>query len=175
MSCGRSSIFAGSCVNEVEAGAAVERTFWRMATHLWHDLSTTGVPLRTAQAAMRHSDPKLMRHSDYRTTLRHYTVLGLHDTAAAVARLPGVGLANVAALEATGTTDKAASTPQLFCQLLGRETARRGAAGRDERTRTRAREGHAKPQQTAAFSHDIAVESDVERKRLELSTPSLQS
>ena len=31
-----------------------------------------------------------MRHSDYRTTLKHYTVLGLTDTARAIQSLPGV-------------------------------------------------------------------------------------
>ncbi len=30
----------------------------------------------------------MMRHSDYRTTLKHYTVLGLTDTAAAISTLP---------------------------------------------------------------------------------------
>ena len=34
---------------------------------------------------------KIMRHGDYRTTLRHYTVLGLADTTQAINQLPMVG------------------------------------------------------------------------------------
>ena len=44
---------------------------------------------------------RLMRHSDYRTTLKHYTVLGLSDTAAAIDQVPRIGAAEVAA--ETGT------------------------------------------------------------------------
>ena len=39
----------------------------------------------TPQVAQR-----ILRHSDYRTTLKHYTMLGLVDTAAAIAKLPFV-------------------------------------------------------------------------------------
>ena len=31
-----------------------------------------------------------MRHSDYRATLKHHTLLGLTDTVSAIRRLPGV-------------------------------------------------------------------------------------
>lgn len=53
------------------------------------------------QIAMR-----IMRHTDYRTTLKHYTVLGITDTAAAIQRLPGLPTGPAAArLAAVGTDD----------------------------------------------------------------------
>ncbi|NNF44293.1 MAG: hypothetical protein HKO59_15675 [Phycisphaerales bacterium] len=48
---------------------------------------------------------RIMRHGDYRITLRHYTVLGLTDTARAVADLPAIGTTDVA-VAATGTCDR---------------------------------------------------------------------
>ncbi len=71
---------------------ALRTTF---ATHL----SRGGVPLRTAQAALRHSDPKL--------TANVYTDPQLLDVAGALDALPrlSIGGEEAAALEATGTTD----------------------------------------------------------------------
>jgi integrase len=61
-------------------------------------LARGGVAPQTAQ--------RLMRHGDYRTTLKHYTDPRLLDTAAALAALPGIGTAPVPEpLRATGTTD----------------------------------------------------------------------
>ena len=45
---------------------------------------------------------RIMRHADYRTTLRHYTVLGLVDTARAVNELPSIGTTGHLA-QGTGT------------------------------------------------------------------------
>ncbi len=59
---------------------ALRHTF---GTHL----SKAGVPLRTAQAAMRHSDPSL--------TANVYTDPKLLDVAGAVASLPDLPLGNV--------------------------------------------------------------------------------
>ncbi len=39
---------------------------------------------------------KIMRHANYQTTLQHYTVLGLTDTAGALAQLPDVALQSAA-------------------------------------------------------------------------------
>jgi integrase len=138
-----------------------------LRTTLGTQLARAGVAPQVAQM--------LMRQSDYRTTLRHYTVLGLHDTAAAMARLPSVGITDAAAQAATGTTDSAPSNPQLFCQLLGRETARNRAAGRDASQSSMRGGGNTKTLQTKAISRDSQPQTEVERKRLELSTPSLQS
>jgi integrase len=69
-----------------------------------HALRTTlGTQLARAGVAPQIAQ-RIMRHGDYRTTLKHYTVLGLADTAAAIERLPTVGEAREAAL-ATGTVD----------------------------------------------------------------------
>lgn len=55
-----------------------------------HALRTTlGTQLARAGVAPQIAQ-RIMRHSDYRTTLKHYTVLGLADTSAAVARLPSI-------------------------------------------------------------------------------------
>ena len=51
-----------------------------LRTTLGTDLALHGVAPQLAQ--------KIMRHSNYQTTLKHYTVLGLTDTATALAVLP---------------------------------------------------------------------------------------
>ena len=53
-----------------------------MRTTLGTNLARAGVFPQIAQ--------KIMRHSDYKTTLKHYTVLGLTDTAKAIGRLPTI-------------------------------------------------------------------------------------
>ncbi len=54
-----------------------------LRTTLGTNLARQGVTPQVAQ--------RIMRHADYRTTLACYTVLGLADTSAAVARLPRIG------------------------------------------------------------------------------------
>jgi integrase len=54
-----------------------------LRTWLGTGLARAGVAPQIAQ--------RILRHRDYRTTLRHYTVLGLADTAAALQRLPAIG------------------------------------------------------------------------------------
>lgn len=125
-----------------------------LRTTLGTQLARAGVVPQVAQ--------RIMRHGDYRTTLKHYTVLGLVDTAAAMDRLPGVAPER-AAIGATGTTDATPDTctngAQLFCQLLGRETARNGAAWRGGSTRDGDRIGNGKPQQSQGFSHESPGET----------------
>jgi integrase len=98
-----------------------------LRTTLGTQLARAGVTPQVAQ--------RIMRHSDYRTTLKHYTVLGLADTAAAMDRLPRIGLQSQA-VAATGTTDDAHGAPlgrpQPFCQQLERQTGRLGASSCDE-------------------------------------------
>ncbi len=48
-----------------------------------------------------------MRHVDYRTPFKHYTVLGLADTAKAMKSVPRIGGDQEAAPKPTGTTDDA--------------------------------------------------------------------
>ena len=53
-----------------------------LRTTLGTNLARAGVAPQIAQ--------KLMRHGDYRTTLKSYTVLGLSDTTRAIEQLPGI-------------------------------------------------------------------------------------
>ena len=93
-----------------------------------HALRTTlGTQLARAGVAPQIAQ-RIMRHGDYRTTLKHYTVLGLSDTSKAVEALPGIG-STVEAERSTGTADE----PPLIPQQLGCKTTRLGANGRDER------------------------------------------
>jgi hypothetical protein len=51
-----------------------------------------------------------MRHSDYRTTLKHYTVLSLADTARAIEQLPLLDLAPRTAADSGNHRDEAGLT-----------------------------------------------------------------
>ena len=66
-----------------------------MRTTLGTNLARAGVAPQIAH--------RIMRHSDYRTTLKHYTVLGLADTAKAISQLPSIQAPQRAV--ATGTDD----------------------------------------------------------------------
>ena len=91
-----------------------------MRTTLGTNLARAGVAPQIAQ--------QIMRHSDYRTTLSHYTVLGIADTAKAIGQLPTIKSTQREA--ATGTLD---SAPPLYPQQLRHETAQMGATTRDGR------------------------------------------
>ena len=140
-----------------------------LRTTLGTQLARVGVTPQVAQ--------RIMRHADYRTTLKHYTVLGLIDTAAAMDRLPGIAPERQEEA-ATGTTDAAPESlpdsPQLFCQQLERGTGQNGAASRGESTRSGARPGNEKPQQLPGFSRVSAVIPSKRAKGLEPSTFSLE-
>ena len=141
-----------------------------LRTTLGTQLARAGVTPQVAQ--------RIMRHSDYRTTLKHYTVLGLTDTAAAMDRLPGIAPERVAHA-ATGTTDTTPEalpdSPQLFCQQLERGTGQSGAGSRGEVTIGRDRPGNTKPQQSPGFLRDSAGFSTKRAARIELATFSLGS
>jgi integrase len=66
-----------------------------MRTTLGTNLARAGITPQIAQ--------RIMRHADYRSTQKHYTVLGLTDTAKAIQQLPTIGPAHRQA--ATGTCD----------------------------------------------------------------------
>ena len=53
-----------------------------MRTTLGTNLARAGVAPQIAQ--------RIMRHADYRTTLKHYTVLGLTDTSKAISQLSSI-------------------------------------------------------------------------------------
>ena len=77
---------------------------------------------------------RIIRHSDNKTTQRHYTVLGLTDTAAAISNVAQMGTDDRKAARATGTEH---ATPDQkhphYVQQLGRETVRSGAPVCDNR------------------------------------------
>ncbi len=103
-----------------------------------------GEAWRAPQTAQR-----LMRHGDYRVTLKHYTDPRLLDTAAALAALPSIDPAPAPErLRATGTTDAAAS---------GQKRRRRWASSLAERAARRFKTG-----QWAAILRDAAMIGQVD-------------
>ncbi len=68
-----------------------------MRTTLGTNLARAGVVPQVAQ--------RIMRHADYRTTLRHYTVLGLVDAADALSRIPNIDSPTEDREGANGTYD----------------------------------------------------------------------
>jgi integrase len=79
--------------------------------------STLGTMLARAGVTPQVAQ-KVMRHSDYRTTIRFYTKLGLSDTAAAVHALPSP----------TGGTAKPKTNPHHQPHHSGDETVLSGAS-----------------------------------------------
>ena len=67
---------------------------------------------------------EIMRRSDYKTTLKHYTVLGLSDTGGEINELPDIG--RTEHIKATGTLSDSADPQQIHQQLV-HETMRNGA------------------------------------------------
>ena len=114
-----------------------------------HALRTTlGTMLARAGVAPQIAQ-RIMRHSDYRTTLAHYTVLGLTDTASAMAKLPTIAANEWEANAATGTNDATASDaratpndphqpPHLKPHQLGCDAVQNGAFERNNSARVSA-------------------------------------
>ena len=83
-----------------------------LRTTLGTQLARQGVAPQLAQ--------KILRHADYRTTLNHYTVLGLADTNAALNQLPSIASGPQRQSEsATGTCDE----PPAISTAIERRTA----------------------------------------------------
>ena len=88
-----------------------------MRTTLGTNLARAGVAPQLAQ--------RIMRHGDYKTTLKHYTVLGVTDTAKAIEALPGIDHPESDATYATGTHgdhDEPQFKRQQYRQQCERET-----------------------------------------------------
>ena len=108
-------------ITEDEEGRVVD--LHAMRTTLGTNLARAGVAPQIAQ--------KIMRHGDYKTTLQHYTVLGLTDTASAIANLPSP--TRDERERATGTCGiDHQPQPQRKPQHQGRDGAQRRASRRDE-------------------------------------------
>ncbi len=107
-----------------------------------HALRTTlGTALARAGVAPQVA-MKIMRHSDYKTTLKHYTVLGSTDMSAAIERVAGISLSKSETVRQTGT-DAVAVVPdvtngcasvctQQYRQQLRRESSRPSATQCDD-------------------------------------------
>ena len=117
-------------VAEDEDGRVVDLHAMRMT--LATNLARAGV---TPQAAQ-----KILRHSDYRTTQKHYEALGLHDAASAMARVPGIQTGRDAAAR-TGTDGVPESGCQSKCQSSVHETPRTDARHCETDEQTRAARG----------------------------------
>lgn len=90
-----------------------------------HSLRTTlGTNLARAGVAPQIAQ-RLMRHSSYSTTLKHYTLLGMVDMARTVDAMPGLNR-TVEIVAATGTDDAAPNAP-------GKSAANSAALGQDKR------------------------------------------
>ena len=136
-----------------------------MRTTLGTQLARAGVAPQIAQ--------RIMRHTDYRQTLKHYTVLGLTDTAAAMDRLPGIARERQAAA-ATGTTDSAQIDYPLYSPLLGRGMGRNDAIRCDEPTASTNRPTNEKHPANLGVSRQTKGISSKRTTRLELATFSME-
>ena len=92
-----------------------------MRTTLGTNLARAGVAPQLAQ--------RIMRHADYRTTHKHYTVLSLTDTAKAIERLPAIKQPSQQTAKANGTTGECLTDDP---QQSGRKVAQSGATRCDE-------------------------------------------
>ena len=100
-----------------------------------HALRTTLGTQLARQGVAPQVAARLMRHSDYRVTMKHYTSLSLVDTAAALKGHPGVAAPAAEAVAATGTDGAPAGDGSSPVQHLVQQSAhgatRRGAEQRD--------------------------------------------
>ncbi len=113
-----------------------------LRTTLGTNLAREGVAPQIAQ--------RIMRHADYKTTLAHYTVLGVTDTAAAVELLPDITRPVAAA---TGTESTEASSARVVPVVAQR--TRNGANQRETAQRESGSIGDVGDSQAATTS-DVA-------------------
>ena len=122
-----------------------------------HALRTTlGTSLARAGVAPQLAQ-RIMRHGDYRTTLKHYTVLGLVDTAKAISAVPAIQDRQTVAQAETGTDGPSGACQagqdarQLQRQQLRRETALNGAKQRGAPSGKSDNGDFRKPRESAAL------------------------
>ena len=110
-------------VAEDEEGRVID--LHALRTTLGTNLARAGVAPQLAQ--------RILRHADYRTTQKHYTVLGLTDTARAIEQLPPISSCESPRAVATGTDGKVhENDPPLKSPQQGHESARVSANRRNE-------------------------------------------
>ncbi len=141
-----------------------------------HALRATLGTMLARQGVTPQVAQRLMRHSDYRTTLKHYTALTLHDSAAAIDRIE---LPAAAAGLATGTADdRPPTTCSASDSAKGSETVGSGRVVSETPRRSVAHGPGRKSASLAGLGGDRRVPSESGGKRakgIEPSTFSLGS
>jgi hypothetical protein len=119
-----------------------------MRTTLGTNLARAGVVPQLAQ--------RIMRHRDFKTTQRHYTALGLNDTAQALASLPAISAVSSGVITSTGTDSAVGemSQPKKSVNSSVRSRAKRGVEGVSDGhdPHHAASDAHQKTPQKAGFS-----------------------
>lgn len=113
---------------------------------------------------------QLLRHSDYRTTLRHYTALTLHDSAAAIGRIE----LPAAVATATGTEGGCSESATRRGAIEGTAAQAGARATPASNARSDARKA-GKRGKLRASAHAGASTDNMERRGLEPRTSNLQS
>ena len=113
-----------------------------------HAMRTTLARLGTKPQVAR----EIMRHSDYKTTLTHYTMLGLSDTAGAIKELPDIGEPET--IIATGTMD-ASVDPQQIPQQSEHESVQFDATASDQDTMVNERAEESNHLESAKLSDEM--------------------
>ena len=113
-----------------------------LRTTLGTQLARAGVTPQVAQ--------RIMRHGAYRTTLKHYTVLGLTDTAAAMDRIPGIAPSGKRTRR-RGPRIRPRSTPSYSASSWSAKQGKNRAASRGESAFGRDRQRNEKPLQSQGF------------------------
>ncbi len=96
------------------------------ASGRWADLHALRATLGTnlaRQGVAPQIAQRIMRHSDYKTTLRHYTALTVQDAAVAIAKVPGVKASEGPEDDSNSDTDQC----QRICQLTPHDSVRTDA------------------------------------------------
>jgi len=107
-----------------------------------HALRTTLGTALARQGIAPQVAQRLMRHADYRVTMKHYTALGLVDTAAALGKLPAIGSEQQPAEQAQATGTDGTDRQQIRQQSALEST-------RDDATRCEARSDDRAPRPRA--------------------------
>ena len=144
-------------VAEDEQGRVADLHALRMT--LGTSLARAGVAPQVAQ--------RLLRHSDYKTTMNHYTSLGLRDVAAAVEALPRVPVVEVKVPDFV-------KQPQQYSRQLGRDGERVLATDRETRHFVSEGQDPFKPPQTTMKTLFTARGQGQRAKGIEPSTFSLE-
>ncbi len=145
-----------------------------------HSLRTTmGTNLARAGVVPQIAQ-KLMRHADYKTTLAHYTVLGLTDAARGVACLPPVGVPDDGRREGEGNTlrrteSKNPKSPPRKPHLTGCVNSQEPASGCAEKGADEAGTDDANTLTSAGLRMALQALASKRVKGLEPSTFSLGS